>query len=99
MGPPSVEPTWHPALAALATDYEQIRIASIPLRWAPERVVELLVARADDRVGPILFANLNRLRAFAPYDGGADLFFEAEHDVERRRRRWAEWLSRRKDGL
>lgn len=99
LGPMSVAPTWHPTLASLATGYEQIRIGSISVAWEPDSFRQLLLARADDRIGPILFANLDRATAFAPYDGGADLFFDSAEAVAVRRKEWAAWLSARTDGL
>jgi hypothetical protein len=46
-----------------------------------------------------LFANLDLCTAFAPYDGGADLFVQSTAHVAGHRNRWARWLSSREDQL
>ena len=57
-----------------------------------------ICAVADDRVAGLL-VEFDRGRVYAPYDGGADLFFatEAERDVARERYR--AWLSSHPGGL
>jgi hypothetical protein len=96
---PSPECLWLPELAALAVDYEQIRIGAAVVSWRPGDFDDLLRARADDKVGPVLFANVKRPTAFAPYDGGADLFLDSAESIAACKRSWSAWLSSRADGL
>lgn len=90
---------WLPELASLAKDYETLRIGAFPVRWRAGAFDSVLLARADDRVGPTMFANLSRGTAYAPYDGGADLFLESSSAVREHHALWANWLSSRADGL
>lgn len=96
---PRPKPTWLPELARLANEYDDLRIGALPVTWTPGLFDELLRARADDDVAPILFANLDRASAFAPYDGGADLFLASPIDVPVLRQRWSSWLSQSVDQL
>jgi hypothetical protein len=59
----------------------------------------LILAAADDSTGQILFANFERASAYAPYDGGADLFFPTHSLAADALRNWEPWLSRREDRL
>jgi hypothetical protein len=95
----SPEPIWIDALAAYAEDYDAIKIAALPLVWRPGDFDRILTACADDRTGPLLFVNLERGTAFAPYDGGADVFFDSPASVAAHRQTWSAWLSPRPDGL
>ena len=70
-----------------------------PTRWDAARYAALLRDVADDRTGPVLFYAVGQGRAFAPYDGGADLFFETEVARDAARRRYGAWLSLHPDGL
>jgi hypothetical protein len=90
---------WLPELATRAVGYEQIRIGAAFVSWRPGDFDDLLRARADDKVGLVLLANLNRQTAFAPYDGGADLFLNSAETAVACRRDWSAWLSPRADGL
>lgn len=76
-----------------------IRVAAMPVRWQSGRFDTLIRAAAEDKTGPLLFANLDIAQAYAPYDGGADLFFNTSESVEAMRARWSDWLSSRRDGL
>jgi hypothetical protein len=76
-----------------------IRIAAAPVLWAAGRFDALIRATAVGEAGPVLFANLGTGQAYAPYDGGADLFFRTSQQVEMMRERWRTWLSTRRDGL
>ncbi|GAB5533982.1 MAG: hypothetical protein Rubg2KO_02310 [Rubricoccaceae bacterium] len=54
---------------------------------------------ANDVSGPVLFYAVGRRRAFAPYDGGTDLFFESEAVRDAHRTQYADWLSAHPEGL
>lgn len=92
-------PYYLPELARLTNEYEQLRIGATCVAWHSGSFDEILRARTDDRIGPTLFANLDRGTAFAPYDGGADLFFASREQVAESRVLWGSWLSPRNDGL
>jgi hypothetical protein len=46
-----------------------------------------------------LVVNLESGRVYAPYDGGADLFYLSEDERDRARDRFGNWISSREDGL
>ncbi len=90
----------HPKLAfSHGVDDDAIHFFALPVCWRANKFNELLTATANDQTGPILFANLSRKTAFAPYDGGADLFFQSESERNLARTSWSSWLSKRPDGL
>lgn len=68
-------------------------------RWKAGEFDTLIRARSDDVVGPLLFANLGKRTAYAPYDGGADLFFATAAERDAARIRWGDWLSKHPDGV
>ncbi len=88
-------------LDALAIEDEDdpIHFFGAPLRSSPENLQPLILAAADDTTGPILIANFELGTAYAPYDGGADVFFSSHSFAAEARSNWAPWLSRREDGL
>ncbi|HEY9106405.1 MAG TPA: hypothetical protein VIN58_06980 [Roseateles sp.] len=78
---------------------DQIHFFGMPLRSSPENLRPLILAAAEDTTGPILLANFELGTVYAPYDGGADVFFPSESCVAKARSSWAPWLSSREDGL
>jgi hypothetical protein len=70
-----------------------------PATWRAGAFDTLLSAVADDQTGPVLFFNAARRTAFAPYDGGADLFLESAEEAHRMKMHFEAWLSSRPDGL
>jgi hypothetical protein len=71
---------------------------STPVVWRSEQFNDLILASADDATGPLLFANTKLGAAYAPYDGGADLFFPDPSNVEEAKKKFRSWLSVRTDG-
>jgi hypothetical protein len=67
-------------------------------QWRAGRFDQFLRAVADDKVDGLVFASATG-QVFAPYDGGADLFFVSELARDLARPRFADWLSGRADGL
>jgi hypothetical protein len=67
--------------------------------WQAHAFDELLTAVADDQCRHLLFFNPLRKTAFAPYDGGADLFLATHEDAIAAKTRFEAWLSARPDGL
>jgi hypothetical protein len=78
---------------------DSIRFFAAPFRSSPENLRPLILASAEDSLGSILFANFERGTAYAPYDGGADLFFPSHSQAADARSNWKPWLSFREDGL
>jgi hypothetical protein len=78
---------------------DELQFFGLPVKWHPAAFNDLLLAVADDRTGPVLFADIQRRRIYAPYDGGADLFFPSPEAAELAREHFRDWLSDRQDGL
>jgi len=78
---------------------DSIQFFSLAVTWSAGFFDDLLVQVASDEFRNILFANLARQTAFAPYDGGADLFFESPQAKQVAREMWGSWRSGRADGL
>lgn len=68
-------------------------------RWHAGAFDELILMCASGTAGPYLFANTDKGSAYAPYDGGADLFFSASDKVFEARRKFSSWLSSTETGL
>ena len=68
-------------------------------RWHAGAFDALILMCADGTAGPYLFANIEKGSAYAPYDGGADLFFSASYCVGEARRKFSDWLSTIESGL
>lgn len=72
---------------------------AMPVTWRRGEFDDVILECADDRTGPMLFANMQRRTIYAPYDGGADLFFGASDDVAPARERHRAWLSSLESGM
>ena len=75
-----------------------VRMGAAGVKWHPGGFDRLIRAVAEDRMRA-LFVNLANGRAYAPYDGGADLFLRDPAERDRLRERYRDWLSARSDGL
>lgn len=80
-------------------DDDELKIFVAEIIWRKWSLDNLLLAIADDRYFSVLFANMSRRSAYAPYDGGADLFFSTVVDVTAARKKFAHWVSDREDRL
>ncbi|RYE42987.1 MAG: hypothetical protein EOP24_30215 [Hyphomicrobiales bacterium] len=89
----------HLADLSIFEDDDEVHFFATPFPWNEEEIKKLVLATADGLIGPILFANMESGTAYAPYDGGADLFFPSHLQADIARKRWASWLSERPDGL
>lgn len=78
---------------------EELQFFTAPVTWKSGEFDGLLLAVADDQVDHVLFFNPERRTAFAPYDGGADLFAQSVEEARKLQVRFASWLSDRPDGL
>ena len=86
-----------PALSINEGD-ESIQFFATQTVWCFGVFDDLILAAAENSIGPILFANLNLGTAYSPYDGGADLFLESHSAVKTAKDFWKSWLSLRADG-
>jgi len=80
-------------------DGDPLAFFAVPVTWRRGEFDDLILACANDRTGPMLFANMQRRSIYAPYDGGADLFFGALDDVAPARERHRAWLSSLASGM
>jgi len=78
---------------------EPIQFFGLQVTWNRSAFDKLIFAAADDQTGPVLFANTATQTNYAPYDGGADLFFSSPTAVEVAKSEFRLWLSARADGL
>jgi hypothetical protein len=67
-------------------------------RWARGGFDQFITAVAEDRSDGVI-VSLESGRSYAPYDGGADLFYLTEGERDRARDRFRSWTSARDDGL
>ena len=67
-------------------------------RWNGDDFAGLIAAVADDKAGALVADPISG-RVYAPYDGGADLFFRNEAERDQARSRFGDWLSRLEEGL
>lgn len=84
-----------------SAEYEgdQLQFFALPLVWKNNAFDELILAVADDRTGPVLVADIQRRRIYAPYDGGADLFFSTPNEADVARAKFEGWPSTSASGL
>jgi hypothetical protein len=66
--------------------------------WSAGRFDRFIIAVADELASGLL-VNLASGRAYAPYDGGADLFWATEIERDAARARYRSWLSQDPSGL
>jgi len=62
-------------------------------RWHTGAFDEFILLCADGSAGSYLFANIDKGSAYAPYAGGADLFFLNSDGVGEARRKFSGWFS------
>jgi hypothetical protein len=89
-------PAVHPSSEV---DDPNLLVAGFSIHWSPQAWDSLLRDVADDRLPSIVLLNPATSEAYAPYDGGADLFLADPQRVETLSTRWAAWLSKHPDGL
>lgn len=76
-----------------------ISIWCAPITWATGRFDDIIKAVADNQDANILFASLETGEAYAPYDGGADLFLGSTVRRDELKQRYNRWLSKHPQGL
>jgi hypothetical protein len=92
---------WPGQDALKAHDYEvdAVWLLTTELRWQRGGQDPLLRVIANDELRGVLFAAQETGRVYAPYDGGADLFFRTPEERDAARERYRAWLSRHPAGL
>jgi len=76
------------------------RIFAAPVVWSAGTFNDLIAKRADDQLPlPTLWVSVETGAAFAPYDGGSDLFLPNPGDVDDLKREFSDWLSDHREGL
>jgi hypothetical protein len=87
----------HPPTEAADCGY---RIFAAPVIWSAGDFDDLISKRADDELRmPTMWVSMETGAAFAPYDGGCDLFVPTPGDVTKLKREFGDWLSDHPDGL
>jgi hypothetical protein len=92
-----LEPAWRDS--SIDDDLDETVFAVSPFTYRRGDLAPLIVDVADDRTASLLMFNMESGRAYAPYDGGADLFFTSSEERDQARRDFSKWLSPRSDGL
>lgn len=90
-----------PPVLRIAPDDDEADATSVfegRIDWVPGAMDELLLHVADDRIR-LLLLNWDTGAVYAPYDGGADLFWPTPAECRIARQRFGAWLSPRVDGL
>ena len=87
----------HPQADPAEDSYGYLSAACVA--WSPGVLDPLIRQVADDQGPQLLVASENARYVYAPYDGGADLFFPSAAERDRARERYAAWLSREPSGL
>lgn len=80
-------------------DGDPIQFFVAPLAWQTHAFDTLLTAVANNDTGQLLIFNPNTHTAFAPYDGGADLFTATPDAVPALKAELAAWRSPHPTGL
>ena len=83
--------TSSPALEESFQD-AQVWLYGARMLWMAGAWDALLRACAGGTVGSVMWVALESGRAFAPFEGGADLFFPRPHERAAARLRFAPWL-------
>lgn len=66
--------------------------------WSPGEFDDVIRQVADDEMRFLLFFSLETENAYAPYDGGADLFFGHISEMHGFKQRYVNWLSKHPTG-
>ena len=76
------------------------RIFAGPVVWSAGAFNDLISKRADDELPlPTMWVSVETGAAFAPYDGGSDLFLPTAAQVAALRSEFSDWLSDHPEGL
>jgi hypothetical protein len=76
-----------------------LSIFCTPVIWSSGRFDELITTVADDRDAYMMFASLETGEAYAPYDGGADLFLSSTVRRDELKQQFSPWLSKHPQGF
>ncbi len=80
-------------------DVDNVWFTAAKVRWQRGAFDPLLRVIANDELHGVLFAAQETGHVYAPYDGGADLFFRDSGERDAARERYRAWLSSHPAGL
>lgn len=76
------------------------QVFAAPVVWTAGAFDNLISKVADDELPrPIMLVSAKTGAAFAPYDGGSDLFVPTQADVDALKHEYSRWLSAHSSGL
>lgn len=78
---------------------DTISVFCAPIIWSSRSFDGIIKAVADYQDANILFTSLGTGEAYAPYDGGADLFLASGKRRDELKQKYAHWLSKHPQGL
>lgn len=94
------EKEWNRAIQSRLRPFVRIKIdghdmhfLATTLVWKKGLLRRLMKLCADEKAGPMVMANLQKGTAYAPYDGGADLFLSNRTQARLCWGRYTPWLS------
>lgn len=68
-------------------------------KWEESLFKMIILDVAKENVGPVVLLSKGSKGIFAPYDGGADLFYMSEDKKLEAKTTFKDWISTREDGL
>jgi len=82
-----------------SSEGENLVVGGCRIQWSERAWDTLLRDVADWRLSSVVLLNPESGEAYAPYDGGADLFLKTPERVAELRQRWASWVPNHPSGL
>jgi hypothetical protein len=82
-----------------SSEGENLVVGGCQIQWSEHAWDALLRDVADWRLNSVVLLNPESGEAYAPYDGGADLFLKTPERVAELRQRWASWVPNHPSGL
>ncbi|HEY9685137.1 MAG TPA: hypothetical protein V6C86_26420 [Oculatellaceae cyanobacterium] len=86
------ENIWYEILREYLADSVTLQFDATEIVWKSGVIDQLILDVADDRTDYVLIVARDSKRIYAPYDGGADLFFADEQERNKRKEAYQEWL-------
>ncbi|MBL0188087.1 MAG: hypothetical protein IPP97_20355 [Candidatus Obscuribacter sp.] len=93
------EKIWYEILKEYLADSVTLQFEATQIVWKSGLIDPLILEVADDRTRYVLIVGRDSRRIYAPYDGGADLFFANKQERNERKEAYKDWLSAHPDGF